>query len=336
MAPLTLRAFYPVLALCATQTATGQTLSEARPAESADDYYQQAVPIPYFEQHRYYKGYAYFLLDRDGNLVGRQPVGVDEDDIIVVLIAFQDVSDGYEVEVIGGEYKPDDLRIIGEIGKANYTPSSTTEKVKPLWRHLRFEFGPYTSEKVVINIKSVGKTLASYSITINDLYHVSIGGSFVKSWLEDPVYKLTPLNDSTKTISATEGGPRLVATATCTWFWWPTLRRWFSGDNVTRGRDALKEPNFLERFNPTFGVGLSEKVFENYFVGASFEFARGGSLYGGMHFAKTTRLVDRNFDPGHSIFTGEQTDIITERVLTNALFIGITLDSRIIAALQGE
>lgn len=305
-------------------------------ATSATDYFQKVLPNLYYDNNRYEAGTAYFLLDENGNLVGRKPVGIDEDDIVVIVIAAPMIpppatAHKYTIEITGDDYNPVDLRITGSLAgiQVPQTALATTK-----WTHVRFDFGPYTSDKVIFNIKDNGASIATHNTRINDLYNVFVGASFISSNLEDPDFTVVPLSDSTNTIQSINGGSRTIATANITWYWWPSLRRWFTGDNVARGRDILKEPNLLERINPTFGVALSEKVFENFFVGGSFEFARGGCIVLGGHYGGRTRLLDRDFIPGESAFAGQDSDIRTEKLNDWGFFFGVTLDTRLITALR--
>lgn len=314
-----------------TANAHGQmTPGTAMGANDATDYFQKSLPAIYYNAKRYGHNTAYLLLDQNGNLVGRKPVGIDEDDIIVVIIAYPtEGKHDYTITLTGDDYDPVDLRTTDKL-QSTEVKGKDGEKS---WSCVRFDFGPYTSDKVGISILDNKVPKATYSIRINDLYHVFVGAAFVSSQLEDPSFGVFPLNDKSNTIKSFDAGHRTIATANVTWYWWPTLRHLFKGDNVTRGRDILKEPDFLERFNPTFGVGISEKVFENFFLGGSFEFARGGAIIMGGHYGKATRLVDRDFRLGETVFDGTDTDIRTERINQWGLFFGISLDTRLVTAL---
>lgn len=278
---------------------------------------------------RYSGDNAYIFLDEYGKYIGKLPVNLDEDDVIYLFMAVnKSEKDKYEIEVTQGEYSPVDLQI---------TPGETITAHGGLqqnqWGLVKMVFGPYTSDYFAFTIKKKkGEnlvTLSSYKIKINNLYHLQIGASFVATFLRKPEYKLFPLTDSTNTIIDVSNKSRTLITVNVIWYWEPILKYFFGGSKLIRGRDILKEPTFWQRINPTFGVSLSENIAENYFIGLTLEFARGGSIIGGGHFGKTTILADKKFEQGKTQFNGQLDDIITEDKYEWKYFIGITLDTRV-------
>jgi hypothetical protein len=287
---------------------------------------------------------AFIILDENGRLIGNVPVNIDQDDkVYIYLVVDADDIDKYDLEVIGGEYSPVDLQI------RNYEPinkdvlSAQGSKLPNKWTVIRFERGPYTSDNVTFNIikteknkdnEDETKTLSSYTMKINKLYHVAIGASFVTTNLAKPDFEVFPLTDTTNTINKLNGGSRTMFTFNVIWYWQNTFKYFTGGSELTRGRDILKEPNWYTRLNPTFGVTLDNTFKENFFVGGTFEFARGGSICFGGHYGKVKELATKapdgkNFELGKSIYTGSADNIKLTDSWKWGWFFGVTLDTRI-------
>lgn len=273
---------------------------------------------------------AYICVDPYGNIIGRKPVNLDQDDEVIFLVVVPEVKyDDYSIDDNDAEYAPTDLAFRPADAITNNVQSGNVDE--PIKYTIReFIKGPYTSSNVVFNVKKDGATVSTFTIHINPLYHVAIGVSYVSSNLENPTFDVVPLADSSglNTIQRFNNTNRTLITFNVIWYWWSTLK-YLQGDPLTRGRDVLKEPNLITRINPTFGVSLKGNLQENFFAGLTFEFARGGSICAGWHYGKVTQLSDRNFELGSTAFAGTQADIRTEEVWKWGQFIGITLDTRI-------
>jgi len=287
---------------------------------------------------------AFIILDENGRLIGNVPVNIDQDDkVYIYLVVDVDDIDKYDLEVIGGEYSPVDLQI------RSYEPinkdalSAQGSKLPNKWTVIRFERGPYTSDNVTFNIKKTDKnkdnedetkTLSTYTMKINKLYHVAIGASFVTTNLAKPDFDVFPLTDTTNTINTLNGGSRTMFTFNVIWYWQNTFKYFRKGSELTRGRDILKEPNWITRLNPTFGVTLDNTFKENFFIGGTYEFARGGSICFGGHYGKVKELATKapdgkDFELGKSIYTGTADNIKLTDAWKWGWFIGVTLDTRI-------
>ena len=283
---------------------------------------------------------AYIVLDENGKLIGNIPVNLDQDDkIYIYLVVNENDINKYDLEVIGGEYAPIDLQIrsydkISDIGVQGSIPNE--------WTIIRFERGPYTSDNVTFNIKKTEsinsknetKILSTYSVNINKLYHVAIGASFISTNVAKPDFDLFPLSDSTNTLNTLNGGSRTMFTFNVIWYWQNTFKYLKKGSDITRGRDILKEPNWKTRLNPTFGVTIDDTFRENFFIGGTYEFARGGSICFGGHYGKIKELATKapdgsDFMLGESIYTGTKDDIKLTDSWKWGFFFGITLDTRI-------
>ncbi len=276
-----------------------------------------------------YKNIAYICLDPLGNIIGKKPVNIDQDDDIIILMVVPNTPafDTYSINDNDAEYAPSDLsiRAAEPISDANIQSEQEEEVAYTV---KVFNKGPYTSSDVTFTAMQENAMLNNITVHVNPLYHLGLGVSYVSSSLENPDFQLVPLTSTTNTIKAANTGRQTILTINAIWYWWSTIR-YLGGSSITRGRDVLKEPDFLTRFNPTFGVGLSRSIENNFFAGINFEFARGGSITAGWHYGKVSRLLDRDFKLGETAFTGTQADIKTDDVWKWGGFFGVTLDTRI-------
>ncbi|MFT3705242.1 MAG: hypothetical protein QM802_22940 [Agriterribacter sp.] len=282
-------------------------------------------------KQRYFsnRNLAYICLDPFGNIIGKKPVNIDQDDDVVILIVVPNTEDydNYSVNDNDAEYAPTDLSI--RSSETITIPTIQSEEAVDVQYTVKvFEKGPYTSSDVTFTVMIANTQLNNITVHVNPLYHLGIGVSYISTNLQNPDFQIVPLTATTNTIQAANTGRRTILTANAIWYWWPTLR-YLAGSSLTRGRDVLKEPNFLTRFNPTFGIGLTSDIQSNFFAGINFEFARGGSITAGWHYGKTNRLLDKDFKLGETEFNGTQADIKTENVWKWAGFFGVTLDTRI-------
>ncbi len=312
----------------------------------ADDYFAANFNQIYDNAYRYDRkgNRAYFFFDENGILLGPAPVNIDADDFIDLYIAVPETLVGnYSLEMVG-DYNASDLSI------RPYTPivlgaahsTGTPPSVKYVYIHRTF--GPFTSDKAQIKIygkdKDDKKSLLNppVEVKINKLYNVGIGASFVSTTLANPDFDVFPISGTTdNTIRKVNDGKRTMATFNVIYYWKPTVE-WITGklkgsSHITRGRDVLKEATFWERLNPIFGVALSNKWDENFFLGGNFEFARGGSISAGWHYGKVQSLVDNKFKLGQDVFTGTKDDIKLTNSWKWSSFIGLTVDTRIFNAL---
>jgi len=212
------------------------------------------------------KDEAYLILDERGKLIGNVPVNIDQDDKIYIYLVLDNKQvDNYDIEVIGGEYNPIDLQIRSY--EAINTTSVQGKLPKNNWTVVRFERGPYTSENVTINIKKTSgentEVISTYTVRINKLYHVAIGASFITTNLAKPDFDVFPLTETTNTINTVNNGSRTMFTFNVIWYWQNTFKYFKKGSDLTRGRDILKEPDWITRLNPTFGVALDNTYKEN-------------------------------------------------------------------------
>lgn len=286
----------------------------------------------YNNQNRYdvNENRVYLLVDEGGNLIGNNPVNIDQDDIIyVIMIVDKAALETCNVDFIG-TYGPVDLQMRSFEALGPKFTANSGSSVKNL-RLKVFQRGPFTSENVVVKIKKSGNLVGTYTLKVNKLFHLGFGVGVNISDLTDPDYEISALNGTSNTITKINDSKRTMISFNVVWYWSSTIKYLQRGSSITRGRDILKEPTFIERINPTFGISFDGKLRDNAFAGLNFEFARGGSVNLGYHWGKVTRLNLENFELGVTEFSG--TAVPTTEVWDGRFFIGIMLDTRIINTL---
>lgn len=285
----------------------------------------------YDNQERYEKeqNMAYLIVDENGNLLGNNPVNIDQDDVIIlIVIGDQTTISNFSVDFVG-TYAPVDLQMRSfEKPAANFNQNAA---VPPTLDAKVFTRGPFTSETVEVKVKKSGTLIATYSLRVNKLFHLGFGVGVNITDLIDPDFEITAIDATTNTITSKNDSKRTIFSLNVVWYWRSTLLYWQRGSNITRGRDVLKEPMLIERINPTFGISLDGKMRDNIFAGVNFEFARGGSINLGYHWGKVTKLNLDGFELGTTPFTG--TTVPTSEEWDGRFFVGVMLDTRIINTL---
>lgn len=271
------------------------------------------------------KNEAYIFLDESGKPVDNIPVNVDENDVFhFFIVSKTDDPTKYLVEAPDAVFKPTDLAI-----RPSSDASAEAAGAEPVvsYKVSTFSLGPYTSETVsfqVYKVNSGGSNtlLNTITLTINNIYHGAVGVSAINSWLPATSYELIDLPGSTnKTIVATNDKRRGILIANYIYY--------------LGGRDVIKEPTPGQRFGIMFGTSLTNKFSENFFAGGVYEFARGGSITGGLHYGKQNVLADKNFKLGTTPFSGTKDEIKLSSEWNINVFLGISLDLRIFRGIIG-
>ncbi len=288
------------------------------------------------------KVYLYF--DANGKLLNHLPVNIDQNDQFIITIVCQKGDENlYSLNISEGDYAANDLVIRPHdgINAATGIVAQSSEGTSVLaYTVTTIIHEPVTTERFQFQIAyddSVRNHVITHSdphsIRINKLYHVGVGVSIVSSGLENPGFK-TFYNGTDTTIQAFNTGRRTIFTFNVIWYW-SILQQKKEGSVVTNGRDILKdEPTFSwTRIFPTAGVSFDKDFKENIFLGAVYEFARGGSIIAGMHYGKVNVLADKNFKLGETRFSGTDNTIKLDSKYKAGFFIGINVDTRIINVL---
>jgi hypothetical protein len=277
--------------------------------------------------------------NESGRLLNFLPVNMDQNDIFYFhIISKTDDTERYRINVIEGLYAPVDLSI--KPYDKTITRGQALTGVKPTnYVIVDKQQGPFTTDNFSFQVAfdSLNGQIfngPAYSLKINKLYHVGIGVSIISTYLENPDFRIAPIDSITNTIESYNTGARALFTINAIWYW-NVLNQGIKGNVITGGRDILKdEPSFtFKRVFPTVGVSLDNNFNENFFLGFVYEFARGGSLVAGLHYGKIKELADKNFELNKTPFTGTNDDIRINNVYKPAFFFGINVDTRIFNAL---
>jgi hypothetical protein len=277
--------------------------------------------------------------NENGRLLNHLPVNVDQNDIFFMhIVCVKGDELKYRVNVVEGEYAPVDLAIRPFDKLTDVTgqgdEGEEPEEIAKEYTSIVLRSGPYTTDnfKFQIAFDSTDATIRNgpeYKVKVNKLYHVGVGVSIITSGLENPDYKMH-FNGADTTIKAFDGARRTIFTFNVIWYW-SILQQKRQGSVIPNGRDILKdEPTFsLSRIFPTIGVSIDNKFKENFFIGAVYEFARGGSLTAGLHYGRVNRLADKNFELEKTKFSGVDEDIKLNQVYKSGFYIGLNVDTRI-------
>jgi len=320
--------------------------SESDPeAESPVNFLRRKKGNEIKDPYKFKRDEVRLFVDPNGRLVGNIPKNVDQDDVFIITIAARRSElANYDIKVEEGEYAPSDLtlRPTEELKKDAIASSDKQVAQKDPLQLIEFRRGPFTTDHFKFTItyydrvKEETRDLRTYAIRINKLYHAGFGVSFNKTDLGNPSYDVLPLRGTNdNTIVEINAGERSIISVHIIWYWRIFEKDFWSGSGLTKGRDILKESNFIKRIFPTFGVSLDGDYRENFFFGFVYEFARGANLNVGLHYGKVTGLADETFTLGKDVFVGTKDDIKTSSKSRTKPYWGLTVDTRAFNALLG-
>lgn len=226
-----------------------------------------------------------------------------------------------------GKYQPkfnvnkNEDDIAPSLEKPNESAESA-EPAEPIIVDIKFaKIGPFTEE---FSIKLVNKLnddiLIDHKITVAKLYHVTISTGLLATSLSNPqnIEKMSLGNGDT-TLVADDPFARGALTIMATYY--------------PLGRSFLFTPsgNLFDpsRFGIQVGAQLNDKLSENFFVGLSHDFARGGSFSYGAHFGRrnTVAGTGKSFDFGTELYTLQEVTVKKEWQV--GFYFGVVIDTRI-------
>jgi hypothetical protein len=190
----------------------------------------------------------------------------------------------------------------------------------------------------------IRKPVESYTIKMTPTYQGSFDIGLVKSELANPTYSLVTSPDGlSQTVKVTDNGESEgVATLMATFYYSPVviLESIFGKKPVPfyklNGRNFLDDHKIYERFYPTVGVGLSDKVFENLFIGINWEVVRGFALFYGWNYRKVNTFNMPGFEEGVTTVTEDQFNYYTNEKWKTKPAYGIKLDLLVVMGLFGK
>ncbi|MCI9843623.1 hypothetical protein [Flavobacterium pectinovorum] len=186
--------------------------------------------------------------------------------------------------------------------------------------------------------------IENYTIKMTPTYQGSFDIGFVKTELANPTYSLINSPDGlTQTVKVTDDGKSEgVATIMATFYYSPIviLESLLGKKTIPfyklNGRNFLDDHKIYERFYPTVGVGLNDKVFENLFIGINWEVVRGFALFYGWNYRKVNTFEMPNFESGSTPVTEDQFNYYTNEKWKTKPAFGIKLDLLVVKGLFGK
>ena len=209
--------------------------------------------------------------------------------------------------------------------------SSEIANASPDMVMLSFEkIGPFTENFKVkmerINKDNkVDKVLIDQNIKVAKLYHVSISTGLISTTLRDPQNIQTfALPNGDSTLIADDPSLRGVVTLFATYY--------------PKGRSFLLTPsgNLFDpsRFAIQVGAQLNSNLAENFFLGLSHDFARGGSFSYGAHFGRRNYVAGKpDFNFGTDIF--DLNELVIKKEWSYGFYFGVVIDVRVAFQLLG-
>lgn len=184
--------------------------------------------------------------------------------------------------------------------------------------------------------------IATRGIHMTPIYHGSLDIGIVSSFLSDPEYSLVMQTDSVGLLRITDDGNRGLVTVMATMYSSPVV--WIQSlfdkeipSYKLYGRNFLDDHAWYQRFYPTIGLEVSSSALESFLGGLSFEFARGGNLFGGVHYGKVSRMnLPEGFIEGQTPISEEEFNLLLEEEWDIGFAFGLSLDIGVITKLIGD
>lgn len=307
--------------------------------------------------------YIHLFFDQDGNsLLHSVPVGIDRANYIVHVIylvpennpqnidyrvnqSTADINEGVVIRS-DGSLQNNSIQLQG------LDPAKKTIKLE--WRHtetaltgsgfdIKFDIVRSSFQINEDNIEAKDPVIvASKVIKIKKVYHGSIDVGVLSTNLENPTFSLTTsdIDPNQMVVKKSNTGSRILASAMYTFYLSPivVIEKLFTPTKVQNykieGRSFVDDHKIYERIYPTVGIGLSNRLLDNVFVGGKWEFVRGGSVFMGYHWGKVNVLnVEESFEFEKSYITQASFDLKTDTEFKGGFCVGLNLDIRIITNL---
>jgi hypothetical protein len=259
---------------------------------------------------------------------------VDDNDVFEIYLVARDSAElkSVAVEIIGTLAAAEEIQILGSgvLGELRLPGivTSTVAADRELMIVPIGAFGPFKGPSVEIVIKRTDEdetatVLRSYGLRINGNFIAALRFGAGRSNIRFNEYQVKPLADSDtthiKNPSDPDGETRfLLSVVFYAWHFWEN-RFW-------NGRDLEEPPRLIDRLNPFVAIGLKD-FGEEWFYGASFEFARGLDIVAGRHRAKV-RVLDGGYQEG-DVFDGDVSEIPTREQWAEEWFVGASVDLRV-------
>lgn len=270
---------------------------------------------------------VHIYVDQNGNLIETGIPTTAKENYLYQVHLLVDENSPQELAfnfIYDGKYQPKfNIEKTNDIIRLN----ADEEKNTPIIKEITFaRIGPFTDEfsiKLEKSIKVNGakeiKTILDNKIQIAKLYHVSVSTGLVGTTLRNPqnIEKMQMENGDI-TLIADDPSIRGVLTIMATYY--------------PKGRSFLFLPSGgvfdLSRIGIQVGAQLSESLSENFFLGLSHDFARGGSISYGAHFGRRNYIAGKsNFNFGSEKFDLPELNVKKEWGV--GFYFGVVIDTRV-------
>lgn len=278
-------------------------------------------------------GVIHIFINDKGQLIetGIPTTATEENMYKIHLIVDNRINDEFKLYTVG-DYQPT-LNIRNQQNQENGTDRSFSKNDNDESKFIEYIYetvGPFTKQ-FSFEIKEIENgtesSIISANIKIAKLYHVSISTGIFRTSLQNPINIKESLNsDGERTLVADDVNSRGMVVLNAVFY--------------PKGRSFLFPPSggpfSLDRFGVLAGTQLDTDQFENFLGGIQFDFARGGSVAGGIHYGRVNKIIGyKNFDFGEEVFEGDfEKDVVKDWDI--GFFLGVNLDVRIFGQLFGS
>lgn len=296
--------------------------------------------------------YTHIFLDQYGNtLLSVLPAGIPNRQYVVHVFYLVDISNAnditYSVKQTKGSFNPglvfSNTNSLSQINLQSSDAPNKKKTVTYAWYEDIVLLSPATDdlEFEVFRNDTGGKAynlnqtkLATHKIKMTKTYHGSFDVGLLNTRLKNPTFTIVPTSD-TLTVKRAANGDRGMVAGMATLYSSPivALKKLFGGDVQNHqlfGRSFFDDHKLYERIYPTIGVRLGNESFENLFFGFNWEFARGGNLFLGWHYAKVNTYKQTDFKFGEDPVSQEIFDLNTDTKWKTDFAVGFNLDVQII------
>lgn len=185
--------------------------------------------------------------------------------------------------------------------------------------------------------------VAKRNIRMSPVYIGSFDVGLLNSLLADPDYSLVmQQSDSVGVLHISEDGNRGMVTFMVTLYSSPVI--WIQnlcGIEIPSyklyGRNFLDDHKWYQRFFPAVGLKIGSSAVENLFLGLNFEFARGGNLFGGIHYGRVSTMdLPEGFIAGQTPISENEFNLLLKEEWDIGVAFGLILDIGILTNLIGQ
>lgn len=307
--------------------------------------------------------YIHLFFDQNGNsLIHSIPIGIERANYVVHVIYLTTENNPQNIEYKVNQSAADIeegvlIRSDGSLQNSSLhlQAADPSQKIIKLeWHHteialtgsssdIKFDIVRSGFQITDDNLQALDPvTVASRTIKMKRIYHGSIDVGVLNTKVANPTYTLTPsdVDPNQMVVKKTNDHSRTLASAMYTFYLSPivVLEKLFAPKTVENykieGRSFVDDHKIYERIYPTVGIGLNDRLLDNIFLGAKWEFVRGGSFFVGYNSSKINVLrVDESFKFEKDYMTQATFDLKKDTDWKGGLCLGLNLDVRIITNL---